>query len=113
MASSAQSRSTDLTEKTPISTNLRTVGLAVAGVAVAVWYGANWMSTVTNKLDTHSTAIQEINGQLSELRSAQEANLEKILGAIERRPQAAPTRYSYPSSEPANAPAEVKPGPSS
>ena len=104
---------TDISEKTPISTNLRTVGLAVAGVAVAVWYGANWMSTVTNKLDTHSTAIQEINGQLSELRSAQEANLEKILGAIERRPQTSPARYSYPSSEPANAPAEVKPGPSS
>lgn len=75
---------TDLTEKTLINTNLRTVGVAVAGVAVAVWYGSNWMGNVTAKLDRHSDAIVTINSQLSELKTNQEKNFDRLLMAIER-----------------------------
>ena len=76
---------TDISEKTPINTNLRTVGLAVAGVAVAVWYGSNWMGNVTAKLDRHSDAIVTINSQLSELKTNQERNFDRLLMAIERK----------------------------
>ena len=96
---------TDLTEKTPIQTNLRTVGLAVAGVAVAVWYGSNWMGTVTSKLDTHSSAIQRIDGQLETIRAAQDENFKRLLGAIERH-GVQPVGYerSMPASAPAASP---------
>ena len=76
---------TDISEKTPINTNLRTVGLAVAGVAVAVWYGSNWMGAVTAKLDTHGAAITAINGQLDDLKKGQERNFDRLLMAIERK----------------------------
>ena len=94
-------KDTDISEKTPISTNLRTVCLAVAGVAVAVWYGSNWMGGVTNKLDTHSAAIQSINSQLGELKAGQEKKIEKLFRTMEGRrehersaPAAAPKTFT-------------------
>jgi hypothetical protein len=101
-AATDNGRPTELSEKTPIQTNLRAVCLAAAGVAIAVWWGSNWMSGVTNALQNHSAAIQTINAQLAELKTGQDRNFERLLTAIEGR-------GDRPKAYPASAPAQPRP----
>ena len=91
---------TDITEKTPIQTNLRAVLLTVGAVAVAVWWASQWMGGVTAKLDTHGAAIVAIDGQLKELKDHQEKNFERLYAAVEGRRSVA-----YPAAASASAPA--------
>ena len=89
---------TDISEKTPILTNLRAIVLAVAAIACGAWYVRGWMGDVSAKLDTHSTAISAINSQLAELKTNQKENFERLYSAIRGR-----ETTTYPASAPLDA----------
>ena len=81
----SEDKPTKIEEKTPIQTNLRAILMSAGAIAIAVWWASNWMSSVTSRLDTHSSSIATLNSQLSDLKTGQDRNFERLLAAIEGR----------------------------